>query len=806
MRVAAATYMKRASLLFYAVFAMLARSAPAADVLDLDNDGMSDVWQRVYGIATGDTASDPDGDGHDNGQEARAGSNPHSTASRLQTITFTLNTTATTATLTWKSENGKNYDIEYSADLVTWTHSSYVTGGGSNKTVSITLAAAAKKFYRIRARQTEDDTDGDLLTNWEENLLGTSKTSVDTDGDGMHDDWEFIHLLNPLADDAYADADGDGIPNIGEFYYNYDPQSVDSDGDSIADGVEFPWNADLDADGLSNQQELIVYQTRADMDDTDSDGLVDGWEVQNNLNAKDSMGANGGVGDPDGDGLSNADEQTYGTNPKNGDTDGDGVNDLTEITQGSNPKDASDGGIPPANPPQQVTITWGDPSSSHSEKYRVTLESTDDPDAPYFRTNGNYGEVNTYTFKKIKKGKKYILKMTHRGTDPKYRGKPRPDFDYVLSVAPAPCLIIEDPSGDAPLNHGILGSHSNDEPPHADGSFWAGGKQVFLAFPDFKWVTPKESPVTAPDDSGQGQNEFTFDGATPGVLHLEFEVEVKPTGYAAKLVAKNLVAFAEPSPSIAGSTFAWAAPNATPPGKPTVLGDNLRANATYTTLPASNAQFGLKKARFACDGMNIPEADFEVFFLKTDTNHPGLNAGVDPNWFFYWKEGGVCSIPGTAVFDPSASYGFVRPGIDTILRLGPLAPETNSGPETFTGVAPFGSITVTGTGKGIKCVAETVTHEVHHLTLFTTLAGRPDADGDGIADADEATLDGVNSNSANADTYGLGPAFGNPLGTGYNLYGDNELRCRKKELSPGPYFPALDWANPGCQSKTVFGP
>ena len=794
------------SLLACSLLFALAVTVPAANVLDLDGDGMSDVWQRVYGIFTGDIAGDPDGDGHDNEEEARAGTNPHNPASRLSTISFALNTTVTTATLIWKSENGKKYDIEHSTDLATWTHHAFTDGTGGNKTATITLTSPSKRFYRIRARQTEDDSDEDTLTNWEENLLGTNKNGVDSDGDGMHDDWEFIHLLNPLTDDAYADADSDGIPNIGEFYYKYDPQNPDSDGDGIADNIEFPWSADLDDDGLTNQQEIIDLQTRADMDDTDKDGLVDGWEVANTLNAKDSMGSNGGTGDPDSDGLSNNDEQTYGTNPKNPDTDGDGTNDRTEILQGSNPKDPSDGGQPPGNPPQQLTITWGDPSSSHSEKYRITLTSPDDPQAPYFRTNPNYGEVNTYTFLKIKKGMRYFLTMTHRGTDPNYRGMPSPDFDYTLTVAPAPCLLIDDPAAAPPTSHGMLNSHANDEPPHSGGSFWASGKQVLLAFPKFTWVTPKDSPVTAPDDTAMGQNEFSFTAASPGILDLEFEVKVEPTGIADKLVTKAMVSFSEPTPTITGSTFAWATANATPPGKPTAVGDNLKASATYTTLPVNNSQFGAKKAKFVCDGMDLGGGDFEVFFGKTDTNHPGTGAGTDPNWFYYWKDGGVCSIPATAVYDASAAYGYVLPGVDMILRLGHLAPETNSGPETFTGAAPYGTISVTGTGKGIKCVAETVTHEVHHLTLFGILAGRPDADGDGIADADEGALDGVNSNPANGDTYGLGAAFGYAPGTGYWLYGDNELRCRKKELTPGPYDPALDWANPGCQSKNKFGP
>jgi alpha-glucosidase len=41
---------------------------------------------------------------------------------------------------------------------------------------------------------------------------------VDSDGDGMPDEWEFIHGLNPLhAGDASLDLDGDGAPNLAEY-------------------------------------------------------------------------------------------------------------------------------------------------------------------------------------------------------------------------------------------------------------------------------------------------------------------------------------------------------------------------------------------------------------------------------------------------------------------------------------------------------------------------------------------------------------------------------------------------------------
>ena len=768
-------------------------SAHAANVTDLDGDGMSDVWQRVYSIATGDTGSDPDGDGFTNAQESRAGTNPHDPASRLHLVSSTFN--ATTATLTWKSENGKKYDIEDSNDLTTWTHFSYADGTGGNKTATVTLAAANKRFYRIRARQTEDDSDEDTLTNWEENLLGTNKSDVDSDGDGMHDDWEFIHQLNPFANDAYADADGDGIPNIGEFYYNYDPQNADTDGDGIADNVEFPWSADLDNDGLTNQQEIIVHQTRADMDDTDADGLVDGWEIANTLEAKDAMGANGGAGDPDGDGLSNNDEQTYGTNPKSADTDGDGVSDLMEINQGSNPKDASDGGLPPANPPQQLTITWGDPSSSHSEKYRTTLTSPDDPEAPYFRTNPNYGEVNTYTFKKVKIGKQYFLTMEHRGSDPKYRGKPKPDFDYTLTVATAPCLLIDDPAAAVPTTHGMLGSHANDEPPHADGSFWAGGKEVLLCFPKFQWVTPKDSPMTGPDDTLPGQNEFTFTAASPGVLNLEFEVKVEPGGIADKLVAKGMVSFSEPTTTITGSTYVWEPANATPPGKPTVVGDNLKANATYTTLPASNSQFGAKKARFACTGVELAGGDFEVFFPKSETNHPGIGAGSTPNWYFYWAG---TAVPGYDIVSGTYPYAGGGAGDYAQYNGNPANPiYTIHGPASA-GHESYNSAGLNVDRKGIDTLAATLVHEKTHRQVDENwLAGgiwfgKMDTDGDELPDDYEDANVGLGFNKNNANSF---PGF--PYGD------DEEVYCERAAFGTTGNA-NLDWANPGKQSKNPF--
>jgi len=75
---------------------------------------------------------------------------------------------------------------------------------------------------------------------------------------------------------------------------------------------------DRDRDGLSNCTEMILG-TDPGKEDTDGDGMPDGWEFLNGLKplAKD------GEGDVDKDGLSNLEEFKHGTNPRDPDSDDD---------------------------------------------------------------------------------------------------------------------------------------------------------------------------------------------------------------------------------------------------------------------------------------------------------------------------------------------------------------------------------------------------------------------------------------------------------------------------------------------------
>ncbi|MCB1875956.1 MAG: carboxypeptidase regulatory-like domain-containing protein [Chromatiales bacterium] len=143
----------------------------------------------------------------------------------------------------------------------------------------------------------------------------------DSDSDGLYDDEE-----GPLGTDPFnPDSDGDGLTDGFEVNNGIDPLD-NGTGDINNGGV-----GDPDADGLTNLQEQEAG-TDVFNPDTDSDGLSDGEEVNNSLTDPTQA-------DSDGDGLSDGEEvNNLGTNPNAADSDGDGLSDGDEVNiHGSNP-------------------------------------------------------------------------------------------------------------------------------------------------------------------------------------------------------------------------------------------------------------------------------------------------------------------------------------------------------------------------------------------------------------------------------------------------------------------------------------
>ena len=309
------------------------------------------------------------------------------------------------------------------------------------------------------------DTDEDGLTDGAEVQCGTFPLSADTDNDGLSDGWEVATGLDPLSgegiDGASGDSDFDGLTNLQELNLGTDPCDSDTDGDNLSDGWEVshgldPLSAadgDPDCDGLPNAQEIAIG-TDPFQPDSDGDGMNDGWEYEHRSagfdptidNATDSNPGNDIDADPDGDGLTNGQECEWRTDPMFADTDGDGVNDGTEIAQNSDPADASDGGNPNSRIP--VSFYFGDPSGSHSEKYRLEVEPVSgqgDMPKAFSWLNEDYGECETKTAM-LKNGWKYKVRLYHAGT--MLNGDP--DYDYTLvpeTNGLPPNVVVSDPNG-----------------------------------------------------------------------------------------------------------------------------------------------------------------------------------------------------------------------------------------------------------------------------------------------------------------------------------------------------------------------
>ena len=230
----------------------------------------------------------------------------------------------------------------------------------------------------------EEVTDGDVKTVGKGMIKDASLNDMDKDSDhdGLLDAWE-IYFFGSLKYSGSDDPDNDGMTNKQEYTMSEDfraasvedlsygnaaawlsPNDPDTDGDGMPDGWEFlnelnpldPSDAtgDKDEDQLENLYEYIYGTNPAD-EDTDGDGLPDGWEVKymfvdangniedpsmDPLNASGKYGANG---DPDGDGIRNIDEYTYGSDPTiydspDKDSDGDKLTDNEERAYSTDPQ------------------------------------------------------------------------------------------------------------------------------------------------------------------------------------------------------------------------------------------------------------------------------------------------------------------------------------------------------------------------------------------------------------------------------------------------------------------------------------
>jgi uncharacterized protein (DUF1800 family) len=166
---------------------LTASASAFAPMLDLNSNGISDVWEWAYSATNLDPNADADGDGFSNQQEATAGTNPFDANSFPKISLLTLS--GTNGSILLPAQIGKLYQLQSITNFgsTNWlTETSVVLRAGSTLAFP-SPADAMVKFYRITISDT--NTDGGALNDWEKYRLGldpsNAMSNATLDGNGV---------------------------------------------------------------------------------------------------------------------------------------------------------------------------------------------------------------------------------------------------------------------------------------------------------------------------------------------------------------------------------------------------------------------------------------------------------------------------------------------------------------------------------------------------------------------------------------------------------------------------------------------
>ena len=343
---------------------------------DVDQDGMPDLWESLYGLnpLVDDSGSDLDGDGLSNLGEKTSGSNPVLPDSDLDGLTdgAEVNQHGSSPILSDTDLDGYSDFVEVSAgldpadpafypgwDLVNYGPAIRQINSAGNKMsgagLTTIFSIGQSTFPTFSHTQNLTSRNGFPATiEWE---MG-DPSATDSDEDGMPNEWEETYGLDSAQANAGADPDGDGLTNFQEWQFQSNPTLADADEDSLPDNLEQaagsnPNLADTDGDGYLDGEEVSAGS------DPTLTTSYPGWNDPTYQIGGNVIGLSGNwvsttgfsgfstVGQSIGNGLS-SNQAFYSRlgflgyttelsgNPMSGDTDGDGMPDSWESIYGLN--------------------------------------------------------------------------------------------------------------------------------------------------------------------------------------------------------------------------------------------------------------------------------------------------------------------------------------------------------------------------------------------------------------------------------------------------------------------------------------
>jgi uncharacterized protein (DUF1800 family) len=150
------------------------------------------VWQQAYGVSDAQIndpswlAADDDHDGVTNGNELAAGTNPFDPTSTFKNATPSILNKI--ISLTFSTEPGKLYVLQYSTDLVTWSgYNPPIQSIGQGQRLTLTSSVAMGRSMFCRVVVQDVDSDGDGVSDWAEEKLGFDPNSQYTNGSIVDD-------------------------------------------------------------------------------------------------------------------------------------------------------------------------------------------------------------------------------------------------------------------------------------------------------------------------------------------------------------------------------------------------------------------------------------------------------------------------------------------------------------------------------------------------------------------------------------------------------------------------------------------